>query len=398
MAYEQNTRTLIATFNDYGTARQAARDLQDSGIPAENVHVDSNQKTAGAGSGGYQYEERQEEKHSSFGEWWRSIFGGEEGDQERHGYERALSSGGTILRATVPEASVSSAVDILNRHGARDIDSQQAEFRGTGEGPIEVVEEQLQVGKRAVRRGGVRIYSHVVTEPVEEQVRLREEHVNVERRKVDREVRPEEISALRDQTIEVTEMAEEAVIGKRARVREEVVVGKEASEQTETVRDNLRHTEVEIEKLGSEGKSSASNRPTASKAGVNTKRDLSVNQPSPGVMSGSGTTAGTGTLAGEATAGSAVRDFPSGTASQDFTADYRRNFEENYGTGSSFETMRPAYEYGYRNAGDPRYRGKVWDEVENDLRTDYERTNPGSRWEQAKGAVRYGWEKVTGKR
>ena len=32
------------------------------------------------------------------------------------------------------------------------------------------------------------------------------------------------------------------------------------------------------------------------------------------------------------------------------------------------------------------------------LRTDYLRNNPNSAWDRMKGAVRYGWEKVTGKR
>jgi uncharacterized protein (TIGR02271 family) len=388
MAYQQNTRTLIATFDDYGAARQAARELTEIGVPSDAVQVDSNQKTAGAGSGGaYQHEEHH---GSGFIDWWKSLFGADDDDTERRRYEGAISSGIAVLRATVKVESVDTAAEILNRQGARDVDT--SERAGTsavrsGEGPIQVVEEELEVGKRAVRRGGVRIYSHVVTEPVEEQVRLQEEHVNVDRRKVDREVSPEEISSLRDETIEVTEMAEEPVVAKRARVREEVVVGKEASERTETVRDNVRRTEVEVEELGREERS-----------GTASGHNTTVKQPSPGVMSGSGTTAGTGTLAGEATAGSAIRDFPSqGTGANDFTADYRRNFQENYGAGD-FETMRPAYEYGYRNAGDVRYRGKTWDEVETDFRSDYERNYPGSRWEQVKNAVRYGWDKVTGKR
>ena len=43
---------------------------------------------------------------------------------------------------------------------------------------------------------------------------------------------------------------EEPVIGKRARVREEVVVGKETTQRTETVKDNVRRTEVRVEQLG----------------------------------------------------------------------------------------------------------------------------------------------------
>ena len=47
--------------------------------------------------------------------------------------------------------------------------------------------------------------------------------------------------------IEAAETSEEAVVSKEARVREEVVVRKEAEERTETVRDTVRRTEVEIE-------------------------------------------------------------------------------------------------------------------------------------------------------
>jgi uncharacterized protein (TIGR02271 family) len=398
MAFEQNTRTLLATFNDYGTARNAALELENSGIPSEAIHVDSTRKTAGAGSGGGYETEREHE--GGFTGWWHSLFGSDQENEERQQYEGALASGTAILRATVPTQSLDAAVDILNRAGAVDVDRRSgtektARTENSGR-PIEVVEEELQVGKRAVRRGGVRIYNHVVTEPVEQQVRLREEHVNVERRPVDREISPADVSALRDQTIEVTEMAEEPVVGKRARVREEVVVGKEATERTETVRDNVRRTEVEVEQLGRETEASGTTertgraeRKASPQTGTGSTRGSSmVNSPAPGVMSGSGTTPGTGTLAGEATAGSAL---------QDFTPEYRRNFEQTYGSNSSFEAMRPAYEYGYTSANDTRYRGTTWDQAENDLRSDYETRYPGSRWEQAKDAVRYGWDKVTGR-
>ena len=396
-----DTRTLIATFNDYSAANQAARELESSGISTDAVNIDSDRKTAGAGSsGGY----HSSEQHTGFSGWWNSLFGSDTDDQERRGYESALAEGGAVLRATVPAQSVDTAAEILNRNGAVDIDRRgqstdperrsDTETRTGTAGPVQVVEEQLQIGKRAVRRGGVRIYSHVVTQPVEEQIRLREEHVNVERRPVDREISPGDLAALRDQTIEVTEMAEEPVIAKRARVREEVIVGKESTERTETVRDSVRHTEVEVEQLGRETGSAGDSQRTASSSGKIKATGLSPTPPAPSVMSGFGSTAGTGTLAGDATAGSAARNLDVG----DFTPEYRKNFEQTYGTSSDFEAMRPAYEYGYRSASDKRYSGKSWSQVENDLRADYERTNPGSTWEKTKDAVRYGWEKVTGHR
>ena len=52
-----------------------------------------------------------------------------------------------------------------------------------------------------------------------------------------------------ERDIELTETAEEAVVGKTARVVEEVSLAREVGQRTETVRDTLRHTEVEVERL-----------------------------------------------------------------------------------------------------------------------------------------------------
>jgi uncharacterized protein (TIGR02271 family) len=122
-----------------------------------------------------------------------------------------------------------------------------------GETTIPVVEEELQVGKREVERGGVRVESRVEEKPVEQEVHLREERVHVERRPVDRPVTDAD-QAFREGTVEVTERAEEAVVAKTARVVEEVVVGKQVEEHTETVRETLRRTDVDVQEVGSNDK------------------------------------------------------------------------------------------------------------------------------------------------
>jgi len=189
------------------------------------------------------------------------------------------------------------------------------------------------------------VYSRIVETPVNENVELREEHVRVERRPVDRDIKAGDADRMREQSIEVEEMAEEAVVQKRARVREEVVVGKETTQRTEQVRDTVRRTEVEVEQLG-EGRG----------------------------RTASGSNTG-------------------------YAEDFRRDYDSRFASsGVPYETMRPAYEYGYSSASDPRYSGRQWSDVEQDLRNDYTRANPNSTWEKAKDAVRYGWERVTGKR
>ena len=113
---------------------------------------------------------------------------------------------------------------------------------------IPVIEEELAVGKRTVDAGGVRVYRRVVEIPVEESINLREEHVNVARRAVDRPATEADLNQ-GDRTIELTETAEEAVIGKNARGVEEMVVGKNATERTEHIHDTVRRTEVEVEEV-----------------------------------------------------------------------------------------------------------------------------------------------------
>jgi uncharacterized protein (TIGR02271 family) len=113
---------------------------------------------------------------------------------------------------------------------------------------IPVVEERLVVGKREVDRGRVRVRSYVVERPVEAEVRLHEERVEVERRPVDRALsEADRAAAFQERVIEASATAEEAVIGKEARVVEEIAVHKEATDRTETVHDTVRRTEVEVE-------------------------------------------------------------------------------------------------------------------------------------------------------
>ncbi|CAO3406141.1 YsnF/AvaK domain-containing protein [Azospirillum largimobile] len=135
----------------------------------------------------------------------------------------------------------------------RDVNTESTRTTRTGtserEEQIPVVEEQVNIGKRTVERGGVRVRSYVVETPVEEQVRLRDETVTVERRPGGMVEGSAEVpaDAFRERTIEVTETDEEAVVSKTAHVRETVVVRKDVEERAQSVRDTVRRTEVEIE-------------------------------------------------------------------------------------------------------------------------------------------------------
>jgi len=185
-----------------------------------------------------------------------------------------IRRGGAVLHAEVPDEKFQSVVDALEAAGAADFDERETAWRRegwtggasttttsttksgaatarsigeSGEERIPVVEERLRVGKRETAHGRVHIRSYVVETPVQEQVSLREERVQVERRPVDRPAGAADDAQFRERTIEATEKSEEAVVSKEARVKEEVVIRKEAEERTQTVSDTVRRTEVKVE-------------------------------------------------------------------------------------------------------------------------------------------------------
>jgi uncharacterized protein (TIGR02271 family) len=141
----------------------------------------------------------------------------------------AMSTGGA---SAVPGASTATAASTGAATG--------------GEETIKLAEERLNVGKRDVERGRVRVRTYVVETPVTEEVSLRDERVTIERRPLDRAATPNE-ALFQDRTIEAVEHAEEAVVAKDVRVTEELSVRKEVDQRSETVRDTVRRTEVEVE-------------------------------------------------------------------------------------------------------------------------------------------------------
>ncbi len=90
---------------------------------------------------------------------------------------------------------------------------------------------------------------------------MREEHIVVNRHPVNRAVTDSDLTNFKEGEIELTERAEEAVVGKQARVVEEVSIGKNVAEHEQTVRDTVRSTEVDVEEIDTDTSTrTASNR------------------------------------------------------------------------------------------------------------------------------------------
>jgi len=124
--------------------------------------------------------------------------------------------------------------------------------RTTEEMRIPIVEEELRIGKRVIESGGVQVTQRVEERPVNEQVTLRDETVHIERQRVDRPASEADLAAVREGVIEVRDHHEEAVVDKQARIVEEVVIGKQVQEHTETVQDTLHRTNVRVEEIPGE--------------------------------------------------------------------------------------------------------------------------------------------------
>jgi uncharacterized protein (TIGR02271 family) len=216
-------------------------------------------------------------------------------ENDAHAYAEGVRRGGALVTVRASESEVSRIVDILDDEGTVDLNERENTWRsegwtggmtdagatattsagmmgtglsdslggsrstgmtdrtastGRGDEVIPVVEEELHVGKREVNRGRVRIHSHVVERPVEEQVSLREERVHVERRPATGAMHAGSVgneNLFRERTIEMEERGEEAVVSKDTRVTEELVVRKDVDQRTQTVSDTVRKTEVEVE-------------------------------------------------------------------------------------------------------------------------------------------------------
>jgi uncharacterized protein (TIGR02271 family) len=319
-------------------------------------------------------------------------------EEEAHYYAEGLRRGGILVAAQVPDTRVEEAVDIMEHYNPVDVDERAGYWRESGwnrfegdtepmtrrdidqdyqrygvdrsttrdyppytgrtttdrdtrrtrdtgdEATFDVVEEDVQIGKRQVERGGIRVRRHIVEKPIEQQVTLSETHVNVERQPVDRPASDADFNNMRDQTFEVTETAEEAVVRKQPRVTEEVRVTKDRQQHTETIRDTARRTEVDVERTGREG---------------NGRKQTDWNQ---------------------------------------FEPEFRRHYETNFrDTNYPYDRYERAYRYGHQLGADDRYRNADWQTVETTARRDWESRYGNDRdnaWDNFKDAVRHGWERT----
>ncbi len=344
-------KTIVGLYDDRATARRALDDLKDRGFGEDHLRFASREK-------GSRFDF--EVDADDFGT--PDAFSGYGIPNDEAGfYAEGLRRGGAIIIARVHDGDAETAAEIMARHNPVRYEDRKDEYLYQEAEPykekemvaereryadqtaarLKEIEEHMKIGKREVVRGGVRVHKYVETDIEQETLRLREEHIDVDRTRVDRALSPEEAdAAFKEETVELTETDEEAVVSKEARVVGEVAVGKDVSYREETVGGEVRATRVEVERTGG-----------------------------------------------------------SGAASSVTWVDVEPAFREHYGTayasaGNDYGYYEPAYRYGYEMATDSKFRDRDYNTAEADLRKGYVDRHDEGLWDETKDAVRHAYNSV----
>ena len=304
-------QTVIGLFSKPSQAQEAVDHLVNNGFDKSEVDLSlgsSSDAVTGNQNFNLGTHNNSDQQDSGITRFFKNLFGSDD-TTDVNRYSTAASLGNSIVTVHASSAEEAErAADILDDNGAINVDDNANEYNkynsntgaapvgvfnetagasaitpvmdtttgtfdttnktasfsansdATGKTSIPVIEEELQVGKRTVETGGVRLRSRIVERPVEENLRLREERVYVNRNPVNRTATSADFDTFKEGEIELREHAEVPVVSKEARIVEEVSLGKETNERSETIRDTVRKTEVDVENIeGSTKKTSTTN-------------------------------------------------------------------------------------------------------------------------------------------
>ena len=264
-------QSVIATFDDPTTAKAAVESLIEDGFAAQSVHLqasattsttlDAHGRAVRGGDRGFL---------AGVGSFFSNLFESDD-SKDAGNYAEAVKRGSSVVIVDAKDdEEVAKATDVMDEMGAVDVEERAESWKAQGwtgfdasasytdddaafaNQSVPVVQEELAVGKRTVNVGGLRVIKRMSEKPVSEIVKLREEHATIKRRPVDRAATEADFTNFKEGTFEVRESAEQAVVGKTARVVEEVTIGKTATERSETVSDTVRRTDVDVERIPGE--------------------------------------------------------------------------------------------------------------------------------------------------
>jgi len=208
-----------------------------------------------------------------------------------------------------------------------------------GEVRVPVAEERLAVGKRQAELGEVQVRKTVTEEQQTVPVTLQREEVRVQERNIADRPLQAGDDAFKEGTIRVPVRGEEAVVAKEAVVTGEVVIDKTRTSEQRQVSDTVRKQRVDVDE--------------------NYQRARSGFE-------------------------------------QEFTGRKDRG-------NRTFAQAEPNYRAGFSAAHDERYSGRQFEDVEPELRREYETrstgttgrtTGSGDSWEHLREEIRSGWNRA----
>lgn len=278
---------IVTAFREEQQAQVAKEKLIAEGIAEKNIDIIAGNRL--------QVEDK-EIRHPSF---WQRIFGDDVDDNYASEYNRALQTGGVLLTVRASKEEAGNIEMLLNEYssdystyvpGSADRDfmgetddrfgSQEPLLNeaaplmpeaapdetlpvrdelvgmeaeripaGTDREALKLAEEQIEIGKRQVSDGVVRLRRYTVEDQVAEDISLYDQHAEVFRNAVDQPAYLNDVD-WSEKTIEVEESHEVPTVNKTAHIKEEVGVRAEGNERVETVKDSVRRQEVKVEKDG----------------------------------------------------------------------------------------------------------------------------------------------------
>jgi stress response protein YsnF len=249
MGAAMHGHVLVAVYPSRSDAERAYDALIRSGIGVDSV--------------------RMNDRNGSPRSPWHWLFGsaipGSEQERYRTHFAEGRSAVSVFMKDGQPRTSLRRIEEILERQqpvdvnhfkaegmpGAAAAETTQGEHSQTtqGEQVIPLPREELKVGKKVTET--VRhIKTHVVEEPVEQDVSLQDEEMVIEQCPATTPAG----GSLEERDYEIHERHEEPVIEKAMRTDEQLVVRKKVKERTEHVRDKVRRTKADVEKVGAEEK------------------------------------------------------------------------------------------------------------------------------------------------
>jgi hypothetical protein len=375
--------TLVAVFDNRSDAQKALDELLASGFSRTDASLSSADPTGQSNSVTGNDELLQGEHEEGFGASIKHFFTGLFGsDTNEHAmkYSYAVTRGHHVLTLTTEsEPEVERAADIIERFGPVDIDErhdQWAQEAGSALRPSSGLQRSSAMSAQS-GSGGSYQGTPPGTEPGSLQFTGHDDRNFFATQNINDPVP-------KGQTYEEPLGASQQSGGSMdSAVGGNTLSGTQSSAQNPATGSSLQSSQT-----GSLNQSGATLQGTASIPGSD---DTSL-----------GGTARVGSSMQRDTGGSVsrgnVRVFSHDAGSTGTVDDpYRSHWNDNYASlGGSYDDYAPAYRYGSDMRRDAKYRSRAWDDVESDLRTDWEARHPGeSTWEKFKAAVRHGWDKIT---